>query len=504
MDQNHVLLSLTGICKSFVGVQALKDVSLRIQKNTVHALIGENGAGKSTLMKILAGAYQMDAGEIQIEGKPVKITSPTEAREQGIGIIYQELSLIRQMNAVENLFLGQLWTKRGVVDWKGMRKRAAEIFENIGLKINMDVAVRELSIGQCQLIEICRAMVNQSKVIIMDEPTSSLTDGEIEQLFGLIKRLKKNGISIIYISHRLEELFQIADYASVLKDGQNAGEFVISDTNKDELVQAMVGRELKDYYPAHDYQPGEILLDVKDLSYEGLLKNMSFQVRRGEVVGFSGLIGAGRSETMHALFGSYGQVKGNVNFLGKPLVIKSPKKAIDQGVAFAPEDRKNQGLILPFSIMENISLANMKAISGKRGVLSRKKENTLAQKYKEQLKIVSPSVKKRVDELSGGNQQKVIVAKWLNTNADLYIFDEPTRGVDVGAKAEIYQMIRNLACQGKGVIMVSSELPEILGVSDRVIVMREGEVKCNLSANEATEERVMMYAVGGNQHEYGN
>ena len=499
MENTIPVLEIKNVSKSFPGVKALQNVSLTAYKGECLALIGENGAGKSTLMKILSGAYSMDEGEIYIEGKKVNIHNPAEGQKAGVGVIYQELSLVRQFTAVENLFLGRWETAPGgVVKWKEMKKQVEDFYKSLGLQFNLNVPVGRLSVAQCQLIEITRAVFMNSKIIVMDEPTSSLTNTEVEILFDLMKRLQSQGITIIFISHKLEELFRACERVYVMKDGCNAGEFQLRDINKDTLVRAMVGRELKNYYPRKTNTPSDkVVLEVKDVDDGKMVHGVSFQVHAGEILGFSGLVGAGRTETMRAIFKAEPKAKGHVYIDGQEVSIKSPADAIRHGIAFATEDRRYEGLVLPLSVAHNISMANFDSICNKAGFINLRKERALAEKYKDNFNIRTPDVNKKVGELSGGNQQKVVVAKWMNTNVRVFIFDEPTRGIDVGAKAEIYQLMVDIAAQGNAVIMVSSELPEVLGVSDRILIMREGKITGELLAHEADEESIMSFAIGG-------
>ena len=502
MDQRPPVLQLINICKSFPGVKALDNVSLEIHKGEILGLVGENGAGKSTLMKVLTGAYQKDSGEIRIEGETVEIRSTGKGRDLGISIIYQELSVMRQLSVVENLFLGNLRrTKGGLVDWRGMRTEAADALAKMNIDIPVDTLMRDLNIAQCQMVEICRAtVINQAKVLVMDEPTSSLVDKEVEQMFKIMKQLKAQDIAIIYITHRLEELFKVADRLMVLKDGANSGELVTAQCTKNDIVHAMVGRELGDFYPPHDGKRGKPVLEVKNLSQGNAVKDISFTAYSGEILGFAGLIGAGRTETMMSIFGAMPDVTGEIILEGNPVKIKHPTEAIAAGIALAPEDRKGQGLVQIFSVIANTSLANLKGIHSKLKLLNLKKEAEIANGYIDALNIRTPSGHKRVVELSGGNQQKVIVGKWMFTGAKVMIFDEPTKGIDVGAKAEIYRLMRALAAEGTAVIMVSSELPEIIGVSDRVIVMHEGEIKGEFDYQDVSESKIMQAAIGGGVH----
>jgi ribose transport system ATP-binding protein len=499
MAEAPQILELRNICKSFPGVKALDNVSISLNKGEIVGLVGENGAGKSTLMKVLTGVYSMDSGEIILEGKRVKINSPIVGREMGINIVYQELSVLRNLTVAENLFLGNLkTTKSGLVDWKAMQAEAVDALKTMDLDIDVNTPMRNLSIAQCQMVEICRAcVVNQCKVLVMDEPTSSLVDKEIEYMFQIMMDLKEKGITIIYITHKLDELFRITDRVFVLKDGANSGQMVTAECTKDDIILAMVGRDLGHYYPVHDGKRGKPVLEVRNLCQGDRVKNVSFTAYAGEILGFAGLIGAGRTETMMSIFGAMPDVSGEVLMEGKAVRFKHPQEAIQAGVALAPEDRKNQGLVQIFSIMHNTTLANMKGILNQFGFLDLKKEEDVANHYIKVLNTATPDAFKRVRELSGGNQQKIIVGKWLFTDAKVLIFDEPTKGIDVGAKVEIYRLMRELANGGVAVIMVSSELPEVIGVSDRIMVMHDGELKGELSSEEATENRIMQMAIGG-------
>lgn len=502
MEERVPILELSMICKSFPGVKALNDVTLVVYPGDTLGLVGENGAGKSTLMKILSGVYTKDSGQISIEGQPVEMANPIDATNKGVAIIYQELSLIRQLTAVENMFLGKwMCTRYGLVDWKGMRRQVKQTFDDFGLDIPLDVPVGQLSVAQGQMIEIIRAVSSGAKIIVMDEPTSSLTSKEVDLLFRIIKDLHQRGITVIYISHRLEELFHICNRVCVLKDGCNSDEFTIEEASMDNIITAMIGRTLENYYPHRGgyRQSDEVMLRVEDMRLGDSVKGVSFQLYRGEILGFSGLVGAGRTELMRAIFKAEKNATGKVYVNGKQVNIRQPKDAIKAGIAFATEDRKHEGLVLVDSVSHNISLANIDRVSGKLGLLDLKKERELAEQYVKKLTIRTPSIHKNVGELSGGNQQKVVISKWLNTDAKIYIFDEPTRGIDVGSKAEIYQLMVDVAEQGNAVIMVSSELPEILGISDRILVVQDGRITGEFTRAEATEEKIMQAAVGGNQ-----
>ncbi|MHB1315951.1 MAG: sugar ABC transporter ATP-binding protein [Christensenellales bacterium] len=500
MQENVPILELINITKTFPGVKALSNVTLRVNKGDTLGLVGENGAGKSTLMKILTGVYPMDSGEIILEGNPVKIHNPIDAASKGIAIIYQELSLIRQLNAVENMYLG-VWkrNKLGLIDWKTMRQETKKVLNEFGMDFSVDVPVRQLSVAQCQMIEIIRAVSSGAKIIVMDEPTSSLTEKEVDLLFKMIKDLHSRNITVIYISHRLEELFHICNRVSVLKDGFNSGEFKIEEATMNKIITAMIGRTLDAYYPKRPgyVQNPEVVLKVDNVTLDNRVKGVSFEVHKGEILGFAGLVGAGRTEIMRSIFKAEKFATGDVYVNGKKVKIRQPSDAIKAGIAFSTEDRKNEGLILVFPVSHNVSMARIDRIANKIGLLNLKKENALAESYRNKLTIRTPSVSKRTMELSGGNQQKVVVAKWLNTDAKVYIFDEPTRGIDVATKAEIYQLMVDVAEAGNAVIMVSSELPEVLGVSDRIIVIHEGKITGEFTKAEATEEKVMHAAVGG-------
>lgn len=495
--ENTPILEFRNINKSFSGVTVLRNVNFQVNRGETHALIGENGAGKSTLMKILSGAYTKDTGEIFIDGNLVEVKNPSHARELGVSIIYQELSLIPQLNAEENVFLGCLPKKNGLVDWKRVEKEAKSAFEAVSLHIDTKVAVRELSAAQRQLIEVARSLLHKAKIIIMDEPTSSLTNNEIEALFAVVERLKSQGVTVIFISHKLEELFRTCDRVTVLKDGAVTGQCDMKSITKQDLIRMMVGRDLQDYYPKRNPKLGDVVLEVKNLNNGKKVQDVNFSVRKGEIVGFCGLVGAGRTETMRSIFCAERPQSGEIWIEGKKVEINSPLDAIKHGIAFATEDRKTQGLVLCLSVAYNTTLASLWTVVNKNKVIDFKKENEIVHNYITKLKTKTAGISQKVINLSGGNQQKVVIAKWLNSEAKIYIFDEPTRGIDVGAKADIYQLMSALADEGAAVIMVSSELPEVMGVSDRIIIMHEGRIAGEVSKAEANEEVVMTYAFGG-------
>ncbi|RGY99449.1 sugar ABC transporter ATP-binding protein [Clostridium sp. AM58-1XD] len=492
-------IEMKGIDKSFGQNQVLKDAGFILDDGEVHALMGENGAGKSTLMKILTGVYTRDKGTVLVDGREVVYKNAQEAERAGIVFIQQELNVLFDLTVEENLFLGKEITKRfGVCDRKAMRAKAEETLERLGVKIPTDQVMSELSVGQQQMIEICKALMVDAKVIIMDEPTAALTQSETKVLFEVIRSLRKKGVSIVYISHRMEEIFELCDRISVLRDGTYIGTKEIPKTNMNEIVKMMIGREIGERYPSRNCSVGDVVLRVEGLTKDGVFQNVSFSVRAGEVLGVSGLMGAGRTEIMQAIFGNLPYEKGEIHINGKKAVIRKPEEAIRQGIGFITEDRKTEGLLLEESIEKNISLANLNRISGKGGiVISREKESSLVRQAIEELHIKCFGPFHECLNLSGGNQQKVVFAKWIYTDPKILILDEPTRGVDIGAKKEIYSIINKLAEQGVAVVMVSSELPEVLGMSDRIMVVREGMVRGIISRSEADQEKIMTLATGG-------
>lgn len=492
------VLEMRGIKKTYPGVTALDGVDFSVLPGEVHALVGENGAGKSTLMKILAGADTRDSGTVRINGSEVQITSPQEAMRLGISIIYQEFNLVPYMNAAENIFLGRepVGAIPGLIDFRKMYADAERIIKELGVKLDVRVPVSQLSVAQQQMVEIAKATSRNARIIAMDEPSATLTEHELENLFNLIRRLKSEGVSIIYISHRLEEIFQIADRVTVLRDGRLVATKNVAETDRGDIIRMMVGRELKDKIPKVAVDRGDVVLAVKNLNRAGVLKNINLEVRRREILGLAGLVGAGRTEVARAIFGADPIDSGMIILEGKPVTIRSPRDAIRLGIGLVTEDRKALGLILGMAVRENISLANL-GVLARLGFISRKKEREVANRYVEDLMIKTPSIEQAVRNLSGGNQQKVVLAKWLFTQSKVLIFDEPTRGIDVGAKTEIYQLMNKLAENGAAIIMISSELPEILGMSDRILVMHEGEIAGELSREEATQEKIMHLATGG-------
>jgi ribose transport system ATP-binding protein len=494
---NEVFLEMKGISKSFPGVQALDEVDFDLRRGEVHVLVGENGAGKSTLIKILSGAYAMDAGKILWEGEPIEITKPADAAALGIFTIYQEIALVPPLSVAENIYLGELLGTGGVVDWSAMRKEAKRLLERLRAgNINIDAPLQSLGIAQQQLVAIARALRRESRIIIMDEPTSTLTPAEIEQLFATILSLKQSGVSVIYISHRLEEIRQIGDRVSVMRDGKMIGTLRVEESDRATIIRMMVGRDVLVEPRECRTQSGEPVLRVEGLSVAGTVHNVSFHVNRGEVVGVAGLIGAGRTEMARAIFGAIPASSGRIFVEGKEKAIHSPIDAIRAGMALIPEDRKVHGLVGVLSVQVNTMLAYGN-LNYRRGLLDFKRDREIAQEYIERLKIRTPTAAKRVMELSGGNQQKVVLARWLCMTLKVLILDEVTRGIDVGTKAEIYRLIDELACAGYGILMISSELPEILTLSDRILVMHEGSLRGEFERGEATQERIMTKAIGG-------
>lgn len=492
------LLQMRGITKRYPGVTALDNVDFEVMPGEVHALVGENGAGKSTLMKILAGADVKDSGRILIGGEEVHITTPQEAMRLGISIIYQEFNLVPYMSAAENIFLGREPMSKvpGIVDFRRMYAEAERVISELGVRLDVRVPVNQLSVAQQQMVEIAKATSRSARIIAMDEPSATLTEHELENLFSLIRRLKADGVSIIYISHRLDEIFRIADRVTVLRDGKLIATKPVSETSREEIIRMMVGRELKDTIPKKEVAHGDVVLEVKGLNRSGVIHDISFAVRRGEILGIAGLVGAGRTEVARAIFGADPIDSGEILLEGKPVTIRSPKDAIRLGIGLMTEDRKALGLILGMAVRENVTLANLDPLS-RLGFVSRRKEQEVTNRFVEDLMIKTPSIEQAVQNLSGGTQQKVVLAKWLFTQSKVLIFDEPTRGIDVGAKTEIYQLMNRLAEQGVGIIMISSELPEILGMSDRILVMHDGRIVGELSREEATQEKIMFLATGG-------
>ena len=491
MDNNYIL-TLKNITKEFPGVKALDDVTINIERGTIHGLVGENGAGKSTLIKVLAGIYQPNKGEIILDGKPCRFNSPIEARRAGISVVHQEIKLAEPLSVAENMFLGNVQLKNGLVDWKGMRRRAREIVEDLGMDIDINAQVSSLTVAKKQIVEIMHAINNNSRILIMDEPSAVLTDRELEVMFRIVKQLRDEGmtgVGIIYISHRLDEIFGLCSNVSVLRDGCHIDTIPVASVDRQGLINMMVGREMGQEYPKEVGNVGGTILEVKNLS-RGILQDISFEVKSGEVFGISGLVGAGRTELARAILGIDKPESGEVYVRGKKVHYRTFADAIRDGLGLIPEDRKLQGLVQIMSVKRNTTLVNMKRVL-RAGVISSSLEEKLSKEYADKLHVVTPSMETEVQYLSGGNQQKVVIAKWLFQNSEILFLDEPTRGIDVGAKAEIYRLINRMAKEGKTIIMISSEMPELLGMCDRIMVMHEGHKMGELNAAEATQAKIM-------------
>ena len=491
-----MLLNMKGITKSFPGVKALDNVDLELSEGEVLALLGENGAGKSTLMKILGGVYSKDQGQIFLRGKPVQINSPKESLEHGIGIIHQELSLLPHLSIMENIFLGRERVKRlNRIDWNYLKSRSEEILSHLGVK-NIDVTkpVKDYGVAIGKMVEIARILSMDCHIIVMDEPTDTLTTQETEFLFNVIRQLKREGKGIVYISHKLNEIFEIADRVQVLRDGKNIGTVKVSETNSDELIQMMVGRKLEDKFPRVCVGTGKKILEVVNLQIPGILQNINFKLYSGEILGFSGLVGAGRTELAKTIFG-VNKYSGEIIFEGRPVKIKSPQQAIEMGIVYLTEDRKQEALFFEHDVLFNMTISTLNDFVTATGRISKNREVREADGYIEKLNIRTPSLYERVINLSGGNQQKLLLARWMMTKPKVLILDEPTRGVDVGAKVEIYNIINQLKQRGIGIIVISSELPEILGICDRIVVMHNGRITGEFTHEEATQEGIMKCAV---------
>ncbi|MDB5175081.1 MAG: ABC-type sugar transport system, ATPase component [Phycisphaerales bacterium] len=493
----EALLRLNAIAKSFGGVQALKGVSFELNAGEVHAIVGENGAGKSTLIKVITGAHQPDSGTLEIRGRAVAYNDPGVARALGIAAIYQQPALFPDLTVAENIGLrlerGSRWR---IVRWRDRRRRAAELLNRVGARIAPEALVRELSMPQQQLVEIASALGADAKVLILDEPTASLSDREVENLFRVIRELRGQGVGMIYISHRLEELPRVADRVTVLRDGSYVGTRLMSEVNRAELIRLMVGRELSAVFPKIAVEPGKVVLETRNLSCRASgVRNVSLSVRAGEILGLAGLVGAGRTELARVLFGLTPADGGQVILNGKPVVVGSAAQAVGMGIAYVPEDRRRHGVILEMPVAANTTLAVLKKITSG-GMLSFGREREIARSYVERLGTKTPSIDSAVGNLSGGNQQKVALARWLATGPSVIILDEPTQGVDVGAKAEIHRLMGELAQRGMAVMMISSELPEVLGMSDRIAVMHGGRVVATLDRADATQEKVLELALG--------
>ena len=488
------IAEMTGITKRFPGVLALNDVHLNLRPGSVHSLMGENGAGKSTLMKILAGVYTLDEGQILINGNKVKIANPLDGLANGISMIHQELMFIPELTAAENIYLGrELRTKAGLVSKKLMIAETQRVFDRWNINIDPSAQMKNLSVAQAQMVEIAKAIAFKSKIIIMDEPTSAITEREVARLHEMIRDLRSAGTAIVYITHKMDEVFAISDEVTVFRDGTWVATEKAANMNRDKLISLMVGRELNQLFPKADAKIGEVILEVEGLSRGRLVKNVSFNLRRGEILGIAGLMGSGRSEVLETLFGIYPAESGTVKVNGQVVKIREPYQAIDAGIGLLTEDRKKTGIMPVLSVRDNMSMAAIKRFS-LMGVLRRPMIDRECEAQRSALALKTPSLDQLIQNLSGGNQQKVLLSRWLLTDPDILIIDEPTRGIDVGAKSEIHRLMGDLAKQGKAIIMVSSEMPEILGMSDRVVVMCEGQMVGEVSRKDATQEKIMELA----------
>ena len=501
IDQSEPLLAVRRLGKQFPGVRALHNVALTLRRGEVLAVIGENGAGKSTLMKILAGVQEPDSGEIMLDGQPVQIDSVRAASALGIALIHQELNLSDNLDVGANIFLGREPRRFGFMDQRRIHRESQAVLERVGLEVSSRTLVSHLSLGRQQMVEIAKALSANARILIMDEPTSSLSQPETEQLFRVVKQLRAGGVSVIYISHRLSEVRELADRVTVLRDGENAGELAREEINHDRMVRLMVGRDLAQFYERKSHPTGDVMLEVRRLRTTAFPRQeLNFALRAGEIVGLAGLVGAGRTEMLRVLFGVEPMLDGEILMRGQPVQLRSPQDAIRAGLALVPEDRKQQGLLLEMAVRENLSLASLRR-DQRQGFLNRRQEHAITTGMIQDLGIRTPGPAQLVQFLSGGNQQKVVVGKWLALQPRVLLLDEPTRGIDVGAKQEIYRLMERLAGQGVAILFVSSELEEILGMSDRALVMHEGRITGELSRAELSEEAVMHLATGGGKVE---
>lgn len=488
------ILELRNITKNYPGVKALDHVSAVFNSGETHAIMGENGAGKSTLIKIISGAVQPNGGTIIFEGKEYTSMNPTLTKKLGIGVIYQEFNLVPELSIAENIFLGRKLTAGPTINEKQMNEKAKVLMDRFGLNMDVTMPVKNLTVAYQQLVEITKAISNDVKVLIMDEPSAPLTNREIDVLFGIIEKIKKQGVAIIYISHRIEEIFRISDRVTIMRDGTYIDTKLTADTNTSELISLMVGRKLEEQYPTIEKTIGETVFEVRDLCTP-VLKHVSLHVRKGEILGLAGLVGAGRTETARAIFGADPVKHGEIVLHGEVVRIRRPRDAINAGIALIPEDRKKQGVQMGMTIRENISFIFIRKLS-RFGVVNMKKDRELSKDFIRKLNIRTPSMEQQTNNLSGGNQQKVVLAKSLSGKSDVIIFDEPTRGIDVGAKQEIYILMNQLAQDGMAIIMISSDMPELLGMSDRILVMHEGQISGELNKEEATQAKVLELASG--------
>ncbi len=493
---DEIKMRVSGIEKSFPGVKALSNIEFSVRRGTVHALCGENGAGKSTLMKIIMGLYKADKGQIYIDGKPVEIKNPIQAREYGISMIAQELNYVPELSIEENLFMGRLpVTRYKKVDWKRVRREAEEFLKEEGLPYSPSQKLKTLTVSDIQMLEIIKAITNNAQIVIMDEPTSSITDREVKQLFGKIEELKKKGVAIIYISHKMDEVFQIADDITVLRDGTVVSTDRAEDLDLDTVIARMVGRKLSNVYPKEEIPIGEKAIEVEHFCQDGMFDDVNFYARKGEIVGFAGLVGAGRTETMRAVFGLDPHSTGTVRIDGQQVQIKSPQNSIRHKLVMLSESRRDDGIIPVRSVQENASLANLgRYIYG--GYTHRGKERQEVKDMFDKMNVKTPSMETEISKLSGGNQQKVLLTRWMLCDPEIMILDEPTRGIDVGAKFEIYKLITDIVKENKAVIMISSELPELIGMCDRIYIMCQGKITGCIEKEEFSQETIMRYATG--------
>lgn len=489
------ILRLTHISKSFSGVHALRDVQFELRPGEVHALLGENGAGKSTLVKVITGVHPPDSGEIYLDDARITLANPREAALRGISAIYQELSIFPDLDIAENIFVGRRPTiAAGVVDWRKMYRESEKLLDQLGVHLDLKTKARALSIAQQQMVEIARALSVKARILIMDEPTSALTLNEVGDLFRIVRSLRASGTAVLFISHRLDELFEIADRVTVLRDGAYVDTRPMLGVSQDDLIRMMVGREINQLFPKKEVRQGQVVLRVNGLGRKGSFEDVSFELHSGEILGMAGLIGAGRTEVSQAIFGVEPATSGTIEINGQPVRITSPQQAMQHGLALVPEDRQHHGLVLALDITENITLPRLPSFA-RRGWLRQKQAEQSAYEAADRMEVKATTVWQKVRELSGGNQQKVVLAKWLSTNPRILILDEPTRGIDIGTKAAVHGLMSDLAAQGMAILMISSELPEVLGMSDRILVMREGRVTGLFERSEATQEKIMQAAM---------
>lgn len=497
MEDN--ILEIKDVSKLYPGVTALNHINLTFRRGEIHALCGENGAGKSTLIKTISGAITPTTGTITINGETFSGLTPALAREKGVAVVYQEFTLVPVLTAAENIFMGNFRKKGVMIDRKAMYDEAAKIFERMGIQLNPRSKVQDLTTGYQQIVEIAKAISYNAKILIMDEPSAPLTTNEVDAMMEIVRTLKKEGVTIIYISHRMDEIFELADRVSVLRDGEYIGTKDIKDTDNDDLIRMMVGRTLSQTYPKRNCKTDEVVLEARNLSGNGV-KNISFQLHKGEILGLGGLIGAGRTELCEMIFGYYPIQSGELYLHGQMINPSSPSDAVKKGIALVPEDRKKHGIIGGMTVLDNLTLSTIGKLT-RNAAIDRKAQRKYAQDQVDALGIKTPGLMQKVKNLSGGNQQKVILGRWLGANPEIFIFDEPTRGIDVGAKAEIYKLMTQLVEEGKSIIMISSEMSELLGMSDRLIILAKGRYTGSLDANEFSQETVLKYSSGGVENE---